>query len=46
MRSLLLMVLAGCASAPKPAELDSLEKLSTQYNLQMAQKRSPDLAGD
>ena len=40
------MLAAACASAPKPAELDSLEKLRTQSNLAAAQKRSPDLARD
>src|SRR5438067_1955700 len=47
MRTLsLLMIVAACAGAPKPAELESLEKLRTQSNLAMAQKRSPDLARD
>jgi outer membrane protein OmpA-like peptidoglycan-associated protein len=38
--------LIACASAPKPAELESLEKLRTQSNLAMAQKREPALTGD
>jgi outer membrane protein OmpA-like peptidoglycan-associated protein len=42
----LAIFLIACASAPKPAELESLEKLRTQSNLAMAQKRSPDLTGD
>ena len=47
MRPLLLITLmVACASAPKPAELESLEKLRTQGNLAMAQKRSPDLSRD
>jgi outer membrane protein OmpA-like peptidoglycan-associated protein len=47
MRLLLpFMLLAACASAPKPAELDTLEKLRTQSNLAAAQHRSPDLARD
>ena len=42
--TLLMTMLAACASAPKPAELESLEKLRTQSNLAMAQKRDPNLA--
>jgi outer membrane protein OmpA-like peptidoglycan-associated protein len=45
MRSLSLLILvSACASAPKPAELETLEKLRTQANLAAAQKRHPELA--
>jgi outer membrane protein OmpA-like peptidoglycan-associated protein len=39
-----LILVSACASAPKPAELETLEKLRTQANLAAAQKKSPDLA--
>ncbi len=41
-----LFLLSACASAPKPAELESLERLRAQANLAAAQKRSPDLSRD
>jgi outer membrane protein OmpA-like peptidoglycan-associated protein len=40
------LLLVGCASAPKPPELDTLEKLRAQANMPAAQKRSPELMRD
>jgi hypothetical protein len=34
----------GCATPPKPSELEAFEKLKSHPNLAAAQKRSPDLA--
>lgn len=38
------LVLAGCAAAPKPRELEAFEQIKQQQqNLEAAQKRAPDL---
>jgi outer membrane protein OmpA-like peptidoglycan-associated protein len=42
-----MVLLAGCAAAPKPPELDAFEKLEAQTSpIESARKRSPDLVND
>jgi outer membrane protein OmpA-like peptidoglycan-associated protein len=44
---LISSLLAGCAAAPKPPELEAFEKLEAQTSpVERARKRSPELVGD
>ena len=48
-RNLLLMmalVVGGCATPPKPNELEAFEKLKQSPNYQAAQRRAPDMVAD
>jgi outer membrane protein OmpA-like peptidoglycan-associated protein len=48
MRKLVLMsiLVAGCATPPKPNELESFEKLKQSANYQAAQRRAPELVAE
>ena len=47
-RRLLLaaLLVAGCATPPKPNELEAFEKLKQSPNYQAAQRRAPDLVAE
>src|SRR5262249_1668005 len=40
------ILVAGCATPPKPNELESFEKLKQSPNYQAAQRRAPDMVAD
>jgi outer membrane protein OmpA-like peptidoglycan-associated protein len=42
----LLVALSGCASAPKPPELETFERIRSMREVSAAQKRSPQLCGE
>jgi outer membrane protein OmpA-like peptidoglycan-associated protein len=44
--AIVLMMAAGCATAPKPPELEAFERIKAQPTVTAAQKRSPDLVVD
>jgi outer membrane protein OmpA-like peptidoglycan-associated protein len=41
-----LSLLVGCASAPKPPELEAFERIKANPNVELAQKRAPELVRD
>jgi outer membrane protein OmpA-like peptidoglycan-associated protein len=41
-----LLLIGGCATPPKPTELDAFEKLKQSPNLDAARKRSPEMMAD
>ncbi len=44
--AIVLMAAAGCASAPKPPELEAFERIKAMPTVTAAQKRAPDLVVD